>query len=290
MSLDPILWALKDSPVADAQERLILVCLAERANRDDGCGCWPSQGTLARAALISERTVRDRLVSLEARGLIARGDQSLVGHFPADRQPVVWDVMVPLSQMRNLERVNTERAESRLPPLTSADRPDLGPAPERSARADKGVRRSDRRTTPPGVEVPPAYNSATGGVVVHDGGRSTPTNNPLNHPSEPPPTPVVEQARTKKRGTRVPDDFPLTEGMKAWAEKNLRGVSIVAETEQWRDHHLAKDDRMSDWTASWRTWMRNAEKWGASGRRVVANRYNGDTSGIEHDERWAAYG
>lgn len=41
---------------------------------------------------------------------------------------------------------------------------------------------------------------------------------------------------------------------------------ITAETESFLDHHTAKGTLFSDWSAAWRTWIRNAVKF-AAGKR-----------------------
>jgi hypothetical protein len=50
--------------------------------------------------------------------------------------------------------------------------------------------------------------------------------------------------------------------MRSWAAEHVPGVPVDAETENFRDHHRAKGSAMKDWTAAWRTWMRNAVKFG----------------------------
>jgi hypothetical protein len=47
-----------------------------------------------------------------------------------------------------------------------------------------------------------------------------------------------------------------------WREYGLlHGVVPDTEFESFRDHHLAKGSTFADWTAAWRTWCRNAEKY-----------------------------
>ena len=186
-------WALLDSPVINAEERLILVALADTADAD-GRGAWPSHDTLAERALVASRTVRRRLDALESRGVIARGDQSRVSYLRPDHRPVVWDLMIPFSYFRNLERLEKACAKVGTVMLTAADRPDLPPAPERTRRADtKPARPHGGTCSPPGLGVPPDSESTTGGLVVHDGGTCSPTNLSLNLPLEPlqPATQVV---------------------------------------------------------------------------------------------------
>ena len=144
-------WALLDSPVIDAEERLILVALADTADAD-GRGAWPSHDTLAERALVASRTVRRRLDALESRGVIARGDQSRVSYLRPDHRPVVWDLMIPFSYFRNLDRLEKACAKVGTVMLTAADRPDLPPAPERTRRVDtKPPKPHGGTTRPPGL-------------------------------------------------------------------------------------------------------------------------------------------
>ncbi len=60
------------------------------------------------------------------------------------------------------------------------------------------------------------------------------------------------------RGTQISADFAIDAGMREWAEDRTPVVNIEVETEKFIDHHLATGKTMLDWTAAWRTWMRNA--------------------------------
>ena len=96
--------------------------------------------------------------------------------------------------------------------------------------------------------------------------------------------------RGGSKGTRIPDDFTVTDDMKAWARENTPDAVVALETAQFLDHWRAKpgkDGTKLDWTAAWRTWMRNAQKWGAerSGRPnlAVVGRSTGDNRHINPD-------
>ena len=263
MSLEAMLWALKNAPVINAEERLILIALADHS-WDDGRAAWPSQATLAERSLVATRTVRRRLEQLEARGLISRGDQLLVQHLRSDHRPVVWDLMIPLAWFRDLEQLGRYWQDNKLTPLTAKDRPDLPAAPALRSRVDKGTTRPHGGTcSPPGLVVPPDSESTTGGLVVHDGGTCSPTTLSLTLPLEPQQLAsqvvVSAQARTG-RATGVPESFPILEHMIAWARDKAPGVDPHTETEQWQDWHRAKGDTARDWNASWRTWMRRAQE------------------------------
>ena len=159
-------WALNNAPVVDAEERLILVALANYA-WDDGRGAYAAQATLAEMALVASRTVRRRLEAMEARGLITRGNQALVQHFRSDHRPIVWDLMMPFSYYRDLPKMERYWHQNHFVPLTAQDRPDLAPAPAARSRVDKGIPRAHGGTTsPPGLEVPPDSESTTTGLVV----------------------------------------------------------------------------------------------------------------------------
>lgn len=65
------------------------------------------------------------------------------------------------------------------------------------------------------------------------------------------------------RGTRIPDDFEVTPSMVSWARENAPHADGRIETDQFRDYWTAKsgkDATKIDWEATWRSWMRNAEK------------------------------
>jgi hypothetical protein len=68
-----------------------------------------------------------------------------------------------------------------------------------------------------------------------------------------------------KSKTAVPKNFPITPEMRAWAaEKCPLVVDLEFETEQFVDHWTAKRELRADWLATWRTWMRNQQKWTAA--------------------------
>ena len=91
MSVDAVAWALRWAPVANAQEHVLLIALADRAD-EFGRAAWPYQDDLAARGRCSIRTARRHLAAMEKRGLIARGDQRLVAHLRSDRRPIVWDL------------------------------------------------------------------------------------------------------------------------------------------------------------------------------------------------------
>lgn len=65
----------------------------------------------------------------------------------------------------------------------------------------------------------------------------------------------------RKRGTRIPDNFEVTEHMREWATKNAPFIDLDRETANFSDFWSGKsgaDATKIDWLATWRKWMRTA--------------------------------
>lgn len=181
MSLDPILWAMKDAPTADINEWGTLCCLAEAAD-EDGCNAFPAVKTIASYAKISTRTVQRALAAMAERGLIAEGDQRAATYIPEHRRPVVYDLLIPYDWFRDIERTNTFRTRIGRRALSRDDRPPIAPAPPKKTRADKGKPKPKKD-----AEGAPAESEAGGRLEVTpveneptEGGRQevTPVENP----------------------------------------------------------------------------------------------------------------
>ncbi|WP_431784849.1 hypothetical protein [Streptomyces chumphonensis] len=148
MSLYPILWAAEHAPVKDAEERAVLVALVMKCDFD-GCNAFRSYPTLAKAAVISRRTVMRRCHDMEQRGLLRRQTQHQSAvwlRIPEDQRPVCWEVMIPAEWWSavQLAEINEQRAGLGRPALTPATRPALPEAPPKKERADKGSKRPKR--------------------------------------------------------------------------------------------------------------------------------------------------
>lgn len=235
MSLLPILWAMKSAPVADAEERAILIAMAESA-WSDGTDAFQSKKTIAEIAVIDPKTVQRRLKALKERGLIAEGNQAAAAYIPEHYRPVVYDLLIPFSWFPDVEQVNAERKGRCKPPLTRASRPDLAPAPPRKRRADKGVKRPRK----PVAHVPPTTADAGGGDYKspgqsgQEGGTTSPGGgdykssprglvdpqpSPVTHPENPPRPSVPAQSTGGSKedggtdGAAVPSQIGRNEGV-----------------------------------------------------------------------------
>jgi hypothetical protein len=58
----------------------------------------------------------------------------------------------------------------------------------------------------------------------------------------------------------LPEDFELTEQRRSWAKIHAPQVNLQVEFDQFRDHAKATGWRMVDWEATWRNWLRKAQK------------------------------
>lgn len=70
-----------------------------------------------------------------------------------------------------------------------------------------------------------------------------------------------DDADPQKRAVQIPKDFEIDPEVFAWASKldpPLNETEAFREAEKWHDHHTAKGTTAKDWSASLRTWMRNA--------------------------------
>ena len=95
-------------------------------------------------------------------------------------------------------------------------------------------------------------------------------------------SPPRKRGRPPSQGTRIPDDFEVTPEMVTWAREHTPRVDGRIETDQFKDYWTAKsgkDATKKDWVATWRWWMRNAEKQ-AGGR----NGHRKPTSEARYDE------
>lgn len=133
-------WAWESAPVASLSEKGVLMALANEAG-PDGCNAFPSTNTIAEQAMCSPDHAKKVLADLRERGIIAYGNQAAAEYLPANKRPKVYDIQIPAAwySSEQLKKVNAERAQKGLPPLTPDNRPPLGPAPERKTRSDKGV-------------------------------------------------------------------------------------------------------------------------------------------------------
>lgn len=113
---------------------------------------------------------------------------------------------------------------------------------------------------------------------VNEGGRFGEsiwtTNDPSDLPSSENPTsenPTTkkniikeEQVKEKKRASKIDPNFQVSHEMVDWFVSSGLRVDPNKETASFIDYYIANGVVRVDWVASWRNWMRNAEKYSKS--------------------------
>lgn len=82
-------------------------------------------------------------------------------------------------------------------------------------------------------------------------------------PTRPDPNTEAKASVPRKRGRRIPNDFAITEEMRAWGRENCPTVNGTEETVKFINYWQAKSGRDAtklDWEATWRNWMLNAKE------------------------------
>ena len=129
MSLQATTWALYDAPRdLDANEFRTLMVMADMADQN-GRNIYPSAATLAELCGVTTRTIRTKLASLEAKGLIIRDDQTILAHIPANRRPIAWKLNMsgePTTPTTVTHTSDDTRGENIAPQNPAADPADLG--------------------------------------------------------------------------------------------------------------------------------------------------------------------
>lgn len=305
MSMDPILWAMKDAPIADAEEWAILVCLAERAD-DDGCSSFPSQQTIAKRVKLADRTVRRRLEAMESRGLIGRGDQAPAAYLK-DKAPVVWDLLIPLSWFPNLDRIQDFRERKNREPLTALDRPDIAVAPDKLRRVDFGTARppdyqTGRTSSPGGLsDRADSLTGATGLQVRSDRTTSPPKHKEqtLASKKEPPvatapggePSGPAKPKRPRRTASELNADRPDVEHLCSLMVELVvgNGSKRPSITDTWRTDMrllLDADKREPEKAEHLMRWAAASSFWRSNVRCPSKFREQYDTLRLQALEQW----
>ena len=139
---------------------------------------------------------------------------------------------------------------------THTDKP---PYPDEPTHPDKP---SDTHTDKPS-DTPPkkpytTKDTVTKPTVTKDtrlGARATADDDQPKF-SDPPPEPPPH-ARPKRKQP-LPDDFTVTDTMRAWFAAQGFSFALQGEHERFCDYWLGRGEPMKDWEAVWRNWMRKA--------------------------------
>ena len=71
---------------------------------------------------------------------------------------------------------------------------------------------------------------------------------------------TLAKPKTSQRSQIAPNAQPTAENLNFAADEGLAIGQIRLEWAKFRDHHRAKANKMADWSAAWRTWVRNSKQ------------------------------
>lgn len=103
------------------------------------------------------------------------------------------------------------------------------------------------------------------------------------------PPPAAPREHARKRGTRLPDDFAITDDLKTWFAEKCPNIDGPRETEKFRNYWRAKsgkDATKVDWAATWKNWMLTAAERAGPSQRGPFTGANRHTS-QRHDNPFA---
>jgi hypothetical protein len=237
MSTRVVAWVLESVRLpGDPIAKLVLLGLAEHAN-PDGTAAWPTQAKLAEYADVSTRTVIRKLQELQELGFIQPGDQELVSHYRADRRPRVWDVLMA-------------RGDS----LTPRERGDTVASPRSEERGDTVLSRREEPRGDTGDQngvtllshIPSFKPSLKKEPSLRSGSTRAPA-----------------RARPTTKGTRLDPGWIPDPELRQQMALECPHVDLRAEHAVFVDFWIAKPGQGGtklDWPATWRNWMRRAER------------------------------
>lgn len=205
--------------------RLVLLVLSVHMN-GDGASCFPTTKTLSIETGLSERSVCTHLAAAEAEGWIKRNLCGLSGQAWKRNE---YTASLPEKVVKQVQHLDKKA-------LIEFQHLEVK-GPERvSAPLGKGTEPDDQKALKE-VQSSTSYNSSVCGAP---------------------------EKKTAKRKTPAPDHLPVTESMRTLArEKGFTG-DLAELTANFLDFHRAKGNTFADWTAAWRTWLRNEIRFSAN--------------------------
>lgn len=229
-------WAWK-APLTGS-DKVVLLALAWHA--DDARGtAYPGQREIAERCGISVRTVRDALARLEADGWISRERRTLDGGWRTSDLYRLRDGREP-ERKTKYERRASQPAKSAARPTGEIRRTEIiTPLPAKSAAPTGEIRRAREvlRTSERSVSLAPAA---------------------LDLDEAP-----AAQPKPRARDTRIPDDWTLTEPLRAFARERTPWTSPEALAEAFTTYWQAAGGKTAlkrNWDAAFRTWVLNEAK------------------------------
>jgi hypothetical protein len=126
------------------------------------------------------------------------------------------------------------------------------------------------RSTTPRSETGGSYATPTPRSETPPPPGQRPPHNPQEPSEEPSPTNKRRAPRPKQSLTPAPDDFEITNHLRAWAASRNVTCDLDEATEEFLNHHRAKGSEFKNWDAAWQTWMTRTKRYGGPQRPGTA--------------------
>lgn len=271
-----------DDPNIGPMARLtyvILTCYVTYGS--DTREAYPSQSTIAAKLGVSRQSCSKYLRELRERGLITVVNRYATNGMQTSSLIILNDTdppAVPVSTDAPTVSTSVDtRCKASLVPGINEALHEREPLNE-NQRTTYSAARANDATAPPDGDAEheqatgndPTPHTAVGVGLLFGPKPETPaTTTPApDDQTDTPPAPKP----AAKRGTRVPDTFPVTDAMREWAASegftNLDLDRVTAEfVDYWRGVPGAKGVKV-DWIATWRNRVRRVAEWSSTGARV----------------------
>ena len=222
-------------------------------------GCFPTQAYLLDACGVSNGTLNNALNSLEEKGLIQRHKER---DGKTRRQKPTHYIL------------GFEIDRSQGPTPETGDGKPPKPTPETGDGSDSNF-------NPEPTPISSQSRLQPTGEVTCKGTSKEPVT-PLYSPQIDLLGEAAEKPPPRKRAVSLPDGWvPSAKNVEDARKENFTDEEIRNEAQQFRDHHHARGTTFKCWDAAWRTWLRNARKFGcktarrSSGSQAHANLISG---------------
>ncbi len=265
--------------VGSMARKAILAYCAERAN-DDGTGVWASKLTIASEVECSKQTVIRAMREFVSEGLLREAGRRRTGNGYVVEYDVNVRAVEALEDAIPIKETTgpiLDRSHSVTPRVTPVDPTGNTELPHQSHSVTPRVTPVD----PTGnTELPHQSHSVTPRVTPVDPNRPRTVLEPSGNlfgcareENDPPPPPEalrsdllgepVGKPPPRRQALALPDGWvPSAKNIEDARKANLSDEEIRNEADQFRDHHHARGTTFKNWDAAWRTWLRNARKFG----------------------------
>lgn len=236
-------------------EKVVALILAARMNSKlPGWGgrpvAYPELTEIAEDAEVNKRTASRAIATLKERGIVQvirfrKEDGKL------SRNYYVW---------------TADQSDAYTPDwMTSRD--SASQRPEERMTAEQQAAAAAEQVHPASwarrhaAEIPAQEQSA----IVEDDGQFPIESEKLKAAPKP-----RKKVKKTSRSTAIPEDWAPNEKCLAYAREHYPSMPVSIEAEKFRDYHLAKGSKYSNWDAAWRSWCRNGNEYAEGAWKLPA--------------------